>query len=225
MISRTRWDYPFVALGCVVFAAATVRSLATGEALPAPVVDASLAATSSQQSAVLAGGCFWGVQSVFEHVRGVTKVVAGYSGGSASTAHSQIVETGTTGHAESVRVAYDASKITYGQILRIFFSVAHDPTELNRQGPDEGPQYRSVIFYADSEQQRIAQAYIAQLDQVHAFRRPIVTQVSALRAFYVAEPYHQDYAKLHPDAPYIVINDVPKIEHLREAFPDLYAGK
>jgi peptide-methionine (S)-S-oxide reductase len=193
--------------------------------LPTPTVDAPMASTSSQQTAVIAGGCFWGIQAVFQHTKGVIRVISGYSGGSAKTAEYELVSTGETGHAESVQITYDPSKITYGQLLRVFFSVAHDPTQLNRQGPDEGTQYRSSIFYGTDEQKRIAEAYIAQLDKARLFQRPIVTQVVPLKGFYPAEAYHQDYAALHPNNPYIVYNDAPKVAHLREQFPDLYAGK
>jgi peptide-methionine (S)-S-oxide reductase len=192
---------------------------------PAPAVDAPLAKTSSQQTAVIAGGCFWGIQAVFQHVKGVVSATSGYSGGSSLTAQYEIVSTGVTGHAESVEIVYDPSQITYGGLLRIFFSVAHDPTELNRQGPDEGTQYRSSIFYSNDEQKRIAAAYIAQLDKEKVFSRPIVTQVVPLKAFYAAEAYHQNYAANHPDNLYIVYNDAPKVAHLRQQFPDLYTGK
>jgi peptide-methionine (S)-S-oxide reductase len=165
------------------------------------------------------------VQAVFQHVRGVIKATSGYAGGSAKTAEYEIVSTGQTGHAESVQVVYDPSQITYGELLRIFFAVAHDPTQLNRQGPDEGTQYRSAIFYANDEQKRIAEAYISQLEQAKIFSRPIVTQVAALQSFYPAEAYHQNYAALHPNQPYIVFNDAPKVEHLRKIFPELYTGK
>jgi peptide-methionine (S)-S-oxide reductase len=198
------------------------RSVTT---IPVPVVDASIASGKSEQTAVVAGGCFWGIQAVFQHVKGVISATSGYSGGPEKTAQYEFVSTGETGHAESVRITYDPSKITYGQILRVFFSVAHDPTQLNRQGPDEGTQYRSSIFYGNDEQKRIAEAYIAQLEQAKIFPRPIVTQVVPLRTFYPAESYHQDYAAHHPDNPYIVYNDAPKVVHLREQFPDLYTGK
>ena len=194
-------------------------------AVPAPAVDAARASASGQQTAVLAGGCFWGIQAVFQHVKGVVSATSGYSGGSAKSAEYEVVSTGETGHAESVQIVYDLSQITYGELLRIFFSVAHDPTELNRQGPDEGTQYRSAIFYANEEQKRIAEAYIAQLDQAKVFSRPIVTQVVPLQAFYPAEAYHQNYAALHPNQPYIVFNDAPKVAHLRQVFPDFYTGK
>jgi peptide-methionine (S)-S-oxide reductase len=174
---------------------------------------------------VLSGGCFWGIQAVFEHVKGVSSVTAGYSGGSAQTAQYEIVSTGNTGHAESVRIVYDPGQISYGQLLKVFFSVAHDPTELNRQGPDEGTQYRSAIFYATDDQRRVAQAYIDQLNGAKVFAQPIVTQVVALRAFYPAEAYHQDYAEHHPNEPYIAINDLPKVEHLKQTLPELYVSK
>jgi peptide-methionine (S)-S-oxide reductase len=176
----------------------------------------------SERSIVLAGGCFWGVQAVFQHVRGVTKAVSGYSGGSAWTAHYQVVSSGVTAHAESVQVTFDPSQVTLGQLLRVFFSVAHDPTQLNRQGPDFGRQYRSAIFHADAEQKRLAEATIAELDQKGVFESRIVTQVVPLEAFYVAEAYHQNYAARHPDSPYIVINDAPKVAKLRRLFPELY---
>jgi len=194
-------------------------------ALPAPAVDAPRASAPGRQSAVLAGGCFWGVQAVFQHVKGVISATSGYSGGSAKTADYEIVSTGETGHAESVQIVYDPAQITYGELLRVFFSVAHDPTQLNRQGPDEGMQYRSAIFYANDDQKRIAQAYITQLDQAKVFSRPIVTQLVPLQAFYAAEAYHQNYAALHPNQPYIVFNDAPKVDRLRQIFPDLYTGR
>jgi peptide-methionine (S)-S-oxide reductase len=194
-------------------------------ALPAPAVDTPRASAPGQQTVVLSGGCFWGVQAVFQHVKGVISATSGYAGGSAKTAEYEIVSTGETGHAESVQIVYDPSQITYGELLRVFFSVAHDPTELNRQGPDEGTQYRSSIFYANDEQKRVAEAYIAQLDKAKVFSSPIVTKVVPLQAFYPAEAYHQNYAALHPNQPYIVFNDAPKVEHLREQFPALYTGK
>src|SRR5438477_2119517 len=194
-------------------------------ALPNPVLDAPITATKGEQAALLAGGCFWGVQAVFQHVKGVITATSGYSGGRAKTAEYELVSTGETGHAESVKITYDPSQITYGQLLRVFFSVAHDPTQLNRQGPDSGTQYRSVIFYGNDEQKKIAQAYIAQLDKAKVFSHPIVTQVVPLRAFYPAEAYHQDYATRHANEPYIVYNDAPKVVHLRQQFPELYIGK
>ena len=198
---------------------------ASATAIPDPVLDAPLASVKGEQIAVLAGGCFWGIEAVFEHVKGVTSARSGYAGGTASTASYGQVSTGQTGHAESVRIVYDPSQITFGQLLKIFFSVAHDPTELNRQGPDTGTQYRSAIFFANEEQQRIARAYIDQLNQAKVFERPIVTEVSSLKAFHEAEAYHQDYLARHPNEPYIVINDMPKVENLRKQFPGLYKGK
>ena len=208
-----------------VTACNATASPAPAAAVPAPVVDAPRASASGQQTAVLSGGCFWGIQAVFQHVKGVIRATSGYSGGSSKTAEYEIVSTGETGHAESVQILYDPSQITYGELLRVFFSVAHDPTQLNRQGPDEGTQYRSSIFYSNDDQKRIAEAYIAQLDQTKIFPRRIVTQVVPLKAFYPAEAYHQNYATLHPNQPYIVYNDAPKVEHLRQEFPDLYTGK
>jgi peptide-methionine (S)-S-oxide reductase len=193
--------------------------------LPNPVADEPLSKSKGAETVVLAGGCFWGIQAVFEHVKGVSSATAGYSGGSAGTAQYETVSTGQTGHAESVKVVYDPSQVSFGQILKVFFSVAHDPTELNRQGPDEGTQYRSVIFYANEDQRRIAQAYVDQLNGVKVFARPIVTQIAALKAFYPAEGYHQNYAERHPNEPYIAINDLPKLDHLRQTLPELYAGK
>ena len=193
--------------------------------IPGPLVDSSVAASKGEQAAVIAGGCFWGIQAVFQHVKGVISATSGYSGGDANTAAYEVVSTGETGHAESVKIIYDPSKITYGQLLRVFFSVAHDPTQLNRQGPDVGTQYRSAIFYGNDEQKRIAEAYIAQLDKSGVFPAKIVTNVVPLKAFYAAEAYHQDYAARHPDNMYIVYNDAPKVEHLRQQFPDLYTGK
>jgi len=196
--------------------------------IPAAKSDASLASSAGKQTAVFAGGCFWGTQSVFERVKGVLKTTAGYSGGSAATATYGQVTTETTGHAESVEVVYDPSQITYGQMLRIFFSVVHDPTQLNRQGPDVGTSYRSAIFYTNDEQKRIATAYIQQLDAAKAFPQPIVTEVTPLKGFYRAEDYHQDYALRNPDNPYIQVCDLPKIKLLKEEFPQLfvdYKGK
>ena len=188
-----------------------------------PAVDNPKAA-GPLQTAVLAGGCFWGVQGVFEHVRGVKKVVAGYAGGEKSTAHYETVSSGATGHAESVQITFDPAAISYGQILQIVFSVVHDPTQLNRQTPDVGTQYRSAIFYVDDTQAKIARAYISQLDQSHVFARPIVTRVDPLKGFYAAEDYHQDYLIHNPTQPYIAAYDIPKIENFRRTFPELYSG-
>ena len=193
-----------------------------GTPVPNPQVDAPLAKAKGQQTAVVSGGCFWGIQAVFAHVKGVINATSGYTGGSAHTANYETVSTGETGHAESVQITYDPSQVTYGQLLRVFFSVAHDPTELNRQGPDEGTQYRSMISYNSEEQKKIAEAYIAQLDKAKVFPHRIVTQVVPLKGFYPAEAYHQDYAARHPDSPYIFFNDAPKVAHLKSEFPDLY---
>jgi peptide-methionine (S)-S-oxide reductase len=173
----------------------------------------------------VAGGCFWGIQAVFQHVKGVVSATSGYSGGTAKNPDYEAVSTGETGHAESVQIVYDPSQVTYGELLRVFFSVALDPTEVNRQGPDEGTQYRSVIFYGSEEQKHIAEAYIVQLNQARIFRKAIATQVVPLKAFYPAENYHQNYATLHPDNPYIVYNDAPKVANLRREFPELYTGR
>jgi peptide-methionine (S)-S-oxide reductase len=190
--------------------------------VPAPVVDMPAPATDESQTVVLAGGCFWGVQAVFQHTNGVTHVLSGYSGGTKETAQYQVVSSGRTGHAESVQITFDPRQISFGRILQIYFSVAHDPTQLNRQGPDEGTQYRSAIFFANPDQQRVAQAYIAQLDKAGTFKHPIVTQLTQLNAFYPAEAYHQDYATLHPENPYIYYNDLPKVENLKKLFPNVY---
>jgi peptide-methionine (S)-S-oxide reductase len=212
-------------LGSLLGATACTAKANPASAVPAPTVDAPRASAAAQQSAVISGGCFWGIQAVFQHVKGVISATSGYAGGSAKTAEYEIVSTGETGHAESVQIVYDPSQITYGELLRVFFSVAHDPTQLNRQGPDSGTQYRSSIFYSNDEQKRIAEAYIAQLDKAKIFSRPIVTKVVPLEGFYPAEAYHQNYATLHPNQPYILFNDAPKVEHLRKEFPDLYSGK
>ena len=199
-----------------------------GGSIPAPSTDDALSSKPARAKAVFAGGCFWGTQAVFERLKGVLDTTVGYSGGSAATATYSQVTTETTGHAESVEVVYDPSQISYGTLLRIFFSVAHDPTQLNRQGPDVGPSYRSAIFYQNEDQKRIAQAYIAQLDAAHIFARPIVTEVSPLKGFYRAEDYHQDYALHNPGNPYILVCDRPKIAALKKEYPDLfrdYTGK
>jgi peptide-methionine (S)-S-oxide reductase len=188
--------------------------------IPAAQFDAPKAQTVGSETAVLSGGCFWGVQGVFEHLKGVKQVVAGYAGGGAMTAQYELVSTGTTGHAESVKITFDPRQVSYGEILRVYFSVAHDPTELDRQGPDEGTQYRSDIWYTSDAQKKIADAYIKQLSAAHVFGAPIVTRVDAFKGFYAAEGYHQDYLIHNPDAPYIAVNDQPKIA----AFKRLYAG-
>ena len=214
------------ALAATVVAALAACNLAGARskpvALPAPKLDAPLKATGHDAVAVFAGGCFWGVEAVFEHVRGVRQAISGYAGGNALTAHYEVVGSGATGHAESVKVIYDPAQVSYGQLLQVYFSVAHDPTQLDRQAPDVGPQYRSEIFTTDATQQKIARGYIAQLTAAKAFHAPIVTRVEALKAFYPAEDYHQDYLRLHPDQPYIVYNDAPKLVALKQLFPKLY---
>ena len=210
-----RFSLPLAAL---TFGAALSLSAAS---FPSPAVDAPLAGAKTKATAVLAGGCFWGLEGVFEQLKGVTNVVSGFSGGDASTAHYETVSTGTTGHAESVKITYDPAKITYGQILKVYFSVAHDPTELNRQGPDSGTQYRSSIFYADDQQKHIAEAYIHQLDAAKVFPSRIVTQVVPLKGFYAAEDYHQHYLEQHSDQPYIVFNDLPKLRALKQEYPEM----
>lgn len=192
---------------------------------PDPAIDAPLAAAPAPESIVVAGGCFWGVQAVFQHVKGVVAATSGYAGGSAATAKYEMVSSGATGHAESVRVSFDRSQVSLGQLLKVFFAVAHDPTEVNRQRPDEGPQYRSVVFVAGDEQRKIATAYVAQLNAARVFRRPIATRIVALDGFYAAESYHQDYFAKNPFEPYIVINDRPKVEGLKKLLPQLWTAR
>jgi peptide-methionine (S)-S-oxide reductase len=212
-----------VAVSCSLAVVALARNGAPVKTpVPDPAFDAPIAASAATETMVVAGGCFWGVQAVFQHVTGVVSATSGYAGGTAKTAQYEIVSAGQTGHAESVKVTYDPSRVSYGQLLKIFFSVAHDPTQLNEQGPDVGPQYRSVVFAADDTQRRIAKAYIDQLDAAKVFGRRIVTDVSSPQAFYEAEAYHQDYFTRHPLDPYIMINDRPKVEALRRQFPELY---
>lgn len=190
--------------------------------LPNPVVDVPLSQAKGNQTLVVAGGCFWGVEAVFKHVKGVISATSGYSGGDASTANYEATSSGRTGHAEAVSIVYDPSQVTPGQLLKVFFSVAHDPTQLNRQGPDHGTQYRSAVFYKGDEQKRVVEAYIDQLQKAKIYSGPIVTQVTPLTAFYRAEEYHQNYLALHPNQPYIVINDIPKVEALKSKFPTMY---
>jgi peptide-methionine (S)-S-oxide reductase len=201
--------------------AAVACSIGRGQ-VPAFAGAPRAVAPKGDQTAVFGGGCFWGVDAVFKHVKGVSKVTSGYSGGNVANPDYETVSTGSTGHAESVRVTYDPSEVTYSELLRVFFSVAHDPTELNRQGPDTGTQYRSVIFYGNDEQKQIALAYIDQLNKAKVFRRPIVTQVVPFQAFYPAEEYHQNFLARNPNYPYIVYNDLPKLRQLQKQFPDLY---
>jgi peptide-methionine (S)-S-oxide reductase len=217
-----------VAALLIAFAACAGCAAAANNPIPAPTTNTTLAQTSGKQTAVFAGGCFWGTQSVFERVKGVLSTTAGYSGGSASTATYDQVSQETTGHAESVKVVFDPSKISYGQLLQIFFSVVHDPTQLNRQGPDVGTSYRSVIFYTNDEQEKVSKEYIAQLNAAKVFGKPIVTQVVPLKGFYDAEAYHQDYALHNPNNPYIMVCDRPKVDALKKEFPELfqdYRGK
>jgi len=221
-IGRTLFGLAIVAGTVLVLGKGATTASARSGALPSPVVDDALAPAKSEVSTVFAGGCFWGIQAVFEHVKGVKSAISGYAGGKVASPSYEEVSSGTTGHAESVRVTYDPSQVTYGQLLRVFFSVAHDPTELNRQGPDVGTQYRSAIFYTSESQARIAKAYIDQLTKAKAFDKPIVTQVAPLNAFNVAEAYHQDYARLHPNQPYIYINDAPKVKNLKRDLASLY---
>jgi peptide-methionine (S)-S-oxide reductase len=210
-----------ILLGLALAALATPRLLAAAQQIPSPAYDPP---QRGEQTAVIAGGCFWGVEAVFEALNGVKDVVSGYSGGSKISANYRVVSEGTTGHAESVKISYDASKISYGQLLKIFFAVAHDPTQLNRQGPDEGPQYRSAIFFNGPEQKAVAEAYIAQLNNARAFPRRIVTAVVTLDAFYPAEPEHQDFVRRNPWNPYVLAHDKPKMEHLAQDFPSLLKG-
>lgn len=215
-----------VLLALCLMAAVDVCVAATSAVtLPAPVADIPASVVKGTQTAVFAGGCFWGVEAVFRHVKGVTRAVSGYAGGTAQTADYEKVSSGATGHAESVEVTYDPAQVSYGQLLRVFFAVAHDPTQLNRQGPDVGTQYRSAVFFVNDEQKSVAQAYVNQLNAAKTFSRPIVTEIVTLPAFYAAEAYHQNYAARNPNQPYIVIHDLPKVAHLKEQFPALYTGK
>src|SRR6201998_482735 len=222
----SRFSLYAAAIGALAITAVAVApSLAAEDAvvIPAPAMDVK--ASDGIQTVVVAGGCFWGVQGVFQHTAGIVNAVSGYAGGSKSTADYSTVSTGTTGHAESVQIKYDPKKISYGKILQIFFSVAHDPTQLNRQGPDTGTQYRSAIFTGNDEQKKVAEAYIAQLNAAKVYKKPIVTKVGPLDAFYPAESYHQDYLTLHPNQPYIAYNDIPKVENLKKIFAENYTEK
>jgi peptide-methionine (S)-S-oxide reductase len=227
LVTRSR-AWPAALLAAAALGVVLWRSPLYGAQAPVilapPLVD-NPKAQGPPQTAVLAGGCFWGVQGVFEHVRGVRKVIAGYAGGNKASAQYETVSSGGTGHAESVKITFDPSEISFGQLLQIAFSVVHDPTQVDRQGPDVGSQYRSAVFYTDSAQQRIAEAYISQLDGAHAFPRPIATRVDPLHGFYPAEDYHQDYLIHNPQVPYIAIFDMPKVENFKRAFPDLYNGR
>jgi peptide-methionine (S)-S-oxide reductase len=211
------------AIAIAAFAVAPSRAAEEAVIIPPPAVDAQ--ASGGIQTAVIAGGCFWGVQGVFQHTAGVVNAVSGYAGGNKNTADYNMVSTGTTGHAESVEIRYDPKKISYGKILQIFFSVVHDPTQLNRQGPDTGTQYRSAIFTTNDEQKKVAEAYIAQLNAAKVYKQPIATKVGPLEAFFAAEAYHQDYLTLHPNQPYIAYNDIPKVENLKKIFAENYIEK
>jgi peptide-methionine (S)-S-oxide reductase len=213
-----------VTIALVLFAAKLTNgaSRSTDGPVAAPSFDAEMTGGATEDTAVFAGGCFWGVDAVYKHVKGVKRVVSGYAGGDAANPSYEQVSTGDTGHAESVQVIYDPSQVSYGKLLQIFFSVVHDPTQLNRQGPDRGTQYRSAIFYNNAQQQQVAESYIKQLTAAKTFSRPIVTQVAKLKGFYPAEAYHQNYLAQHPDQPYIVINDQPKVAALKKQFPDIY---
>ena len=219
---------PALLVGVLILASGTLtwqaslRAAESAVVVPPPAVDETVASAIISETAVLAGGCFWGVQGVFQHVNGVTSAVSGYAGGSARTAVYDIVGSGSTGHAESVQITFDPRKVSYGRLLQIYFSVVHDPTELNRQGPDTGTQYRSTIFAANAEQARVAKAYIAQLDKAKTFGKPLATTIEMGKPFYPAEAYHQDFLTLNPDYPYIVINDLPKVANLKKFFPDHY---
>ena len=201
------------------------NSTSAATVIPDPAVDETLVSQKGRETVVVAGGCFWGIQTVFQHVKGVSSATSGYAGGTVKNPDYEQVSTGETGHAESVEIVYDPSKITLGQLLKVFFSVAHDPTELNRQGPDTGTQYRSMIFFTSQDQQRIAEAYVQQLDQAKVFSQPIVTQIVPFKAFYRAEGYHQNYAAEHPNNPYIATFDLPKVKNLQQQFPGLYIAK
>lgn len=206
----------------IILLTAALAGRASQTRIPDPTADISISMAKGKQTAVFAGGCFWGVEAVFEHLKGVSAVVSGYSGGNEATANYELVSAGETEHAEAVQITYDPSQISYGQLLKIYFAVAHDPTELNRQGPDEGTQYRSAIFFTNDEQKQVASAYIEQLNQAQVFSNPIVTQLVPLTAFYAAEDYHQDFVARNPNYPYVVAHDLPKLSQLREQFPDLY---
>jgi peptide-methionine (S)-S-oxide reductase len=222
----SRFSLYAAAIGALAITAFVVApSLAAEDAviIPAPAVD--MKSADGLQTVVVAGGCFWGVQGVFQHTAGIASAVSGYAGGSKTTADYSTVSTGTTGHAESVEIKYDPKKISYGKILQIFFSVAHDPTQLNRQGPDSGTQYRSAIFTTNDEQKKVTDFYIAQLNAAKVYKKPIVTQVGALQGFFPAEAYHQDYLTLHPNQPYIAYNDIPKVENLKKIFAENYIEK
>ena len=221
-VTRSQSFLLSMGLGVIALSAVAVANTKTPKSLPEPVVKSSIVATQGKQVAVFAGGCFWGVEAVFEHVKGVTNVVSGFSGGSSATASYDKVSGGDTGHAEAVEVTYDPKQVSYGQLLTVFFAVAHDPTQRDRQGPDWGKQYRSAIFFVNSDQQKIAESYIKQLNQKKVFPNSIVTEVSVLNAFYSAEEYHQNFIVRNPTYPYVLVHDLPKLEALKKQFPDFY---
>ena len=206
----------------IISLTAAIASSAPQTKLPEPLSDISTTTGTGKQTVVLSGGCFWGMEAVFEHLKGVSDVISGYSGGNPATAHYDLVSSGQTGHAESVKITYDPSQISYSQLLKIYFLVARDPTELNRQGPDSGTQYRSAIFFTNEQQKQVAKAYIEQLNKAHTFSKPIVTQLVPLKAFYAAEEYHQNFIDHNPQDPYVVANDLPKLKQLQKQFPDMY---
>jgi peptide-methionine (S)-S-oxide reductase len=222
MYTRIKRTAAALALAACGWACRTSGADALDKTIPPPALDTPAAEAKGLQTAVLAGGCFWGLQGMFEHVDGVTKVVAGYSGGTKATAHYEMVGTELTGHAESVEITFDPKRVSYGQLLQLYFSVAHDPTELNRQGPDSGPSYRSEIFFMSPTQERVAKAYVAQLTQANVFKGPIVTKIEAMKGFFPAEDYHQDFLVHNPNYPYIVRNDLPKIDALKRVYPERY---
>jgi len=221
-ITRSQFLLLSLGLGIIALSAVAVANTKTPKSLPEPVVKSSIVVTQGKEVAVVAGGCFWGVEAVFEHVKGVTNVVSGFSGGSLATANYKRVSGGGTEHAEAVEVTYDPKEVSYGQLLKVFFSVAHDPTQRDRQGPDWGKQYRSAIFFVNSDQKKVAESYIKQLNQKKVFPNPIVTEMSALNAFYPAEEYHQNFIQHNPTYPYVVVHDLPKLEALKKQFPDFY---
>ncbi|MEH2450898.1 peptide-methionine (S)-S-oxide reductase MsrA [Nostoc sp.] len=220
--SFTLKGYLLVSLSIILLISVVLVRGASEAVLPNPATDISNSTAKGKQTAVFAGGCFWGMSAVFEHLKGVSDVVSGFSGGSAATADYELVSSGLTGHAESVKITYDPSQISYGQLLKIYFSVAHDPTQLNRQGPDSGKQYRSVIFFANDKQNQVALNYINQLNKAHIFHQQIVTQLLPLNGFYKAQEYHQHFIDRNPNYPYVVVNDLPKLAQLKSQFPNLY---
>ncbi len=222
VVTRSQYFLVSLGVGVITLSAVAMANTKTPKSFPDSVAGSSIVATQGKQVAVFAGGCFWGVEAVFEHVEGVTNVVSGFSGGSSATASYEKVSGGDTRHAEAVEVTYDPKQVSYGQLLKIFFAVAHDPTQRDRQGPDWGSQYRSAIFFVNSDQKKVAESYIKQLNQKKVFPNPIVTEVSALNAFYPAEEYHQNFIQHNPTYPYVVVHDLPKLEQLKKQFPDFY---